>query len=311
MVYTTQMTTLTVMVGLSGSGKSVYAKNLVAGTSAILIESDEYRQRLYGDAAIQGDNQKLFQAINRDVVSNLQSGHDVVFDATNLSYKFRIQLLQQVKKLNVRCVAIVMATQFSICLERNANRSRVVPEHVLYRMRESFTCPQLYEGFDEISFVYNYESKDYDYEKFMDYALTFNQDNHYHAYTLGEHINNVVNRVKSEYSFALLWAAKLHDVGKIYTKKFQDSKGEPSEMAHYYGHEGCSAYEAMFFLDMTTEEFPWVTRSDIVYIVGLIQNHMRLHQITTDKAKDKLMNLVGEAMYSDLEKLNEADTEGK
>jgi hypothetical protein len=45
----------------------------------------------------------------------------------------------------------------------------------------------------------------------------------------------------------------------------------------------------------------------IIYICGIIQYHMRPYKLETEKAKDKLMRLVGEDMYCDLIVLNKAD----
>lgn len=37
-------------------------------------------------------------------------------------------------------------------------------------------------------------------------------------------------------------AASFHDIGKPYVKTFIDAKGEPSDTAHYYGHQCVGAW---------------------------------------------------------------------
>lgn len=61
------------MVGLPGSGKSTYAKTLTLnGKPYIIHSSDNLREELYGDAAIQGDNNKLFAELHKRIKKDLQ-----------------------------------------------------------------------------------------------------------------------------------------------------------------------------------------------------------------------------------------------
>ena len=53
-------------------------------------------------------------------------------------------------------------------------------------------------------------------------------------------------------------AARLHDCGKYIVKDFHDSKGNPSEHAHYYQHQCASAWQCM---EETFNEF-------VIWLVG-------------------------------------------
>ena len=78
--------TLTVLVGLPGSGKSTYANKI---KNAILCSSDKIRKELYKDENIQGDNNKVFRILYNKVKENLKNGNNVVYDATNINSKKR------------------------------------------------------------------------------------------------------------------------------------------------------------------------------------------------------------------------------
>ncbi|MFZ2992609.1 MAG: ATP-binding protein [Microgenomates group bacterium] len=297
---------LIVYTGIPGSGKSSHAKKLAILEDAVVIESDYIRETMFDNKQGKEVNTKLFEYIHEIILERLEDGNSVILDATNLNYKYRMSLLQKVKNLDVWKVAHVMATDFETCHFRNGNRTRVVPFETLRRMWMSFTMPQYYEGFDEIALSYSYDKSDYTLQG-LERAMTgFNQDNPHHTRDLGEHTAEVVHALWGTGNDAIRYAGLFHDVGKLYTKSFTDSKGNPSDTAHYFSHENLSAYEAIFYL----LGMGWKTE-EIVYTCGLIQNHMRIKGCTTEKAKKKLIGLVGEQMYADLLLLNEADNDGK
>ena len=74
---------------------------------------------------------------------------------------------------------------------------------------------------------------------------------HFHPGTIYEHVSRVQKAVSdnlptSGFDKSLLTTlravATWHDIGKIHAKTFQNSRGEITEDAHYYGHENASAY---------------------------------------------------------------------
>jgi ABC-type dipeptide/oligopeptide/nickel transport system ATPase component len=110
------MTEFYMTCGLSGSGKSTWARKFKeANENFAIIESDEYRIRLFNNEQTKEVNIKLFDIIHDDIISILKDGVNVIFDATNLSYKHRKELLNKLEKLeNVNKRCILFATEFSI-----------------------------------------------------------------------------------------------------------------------------------------------------------------------------------------------------
>ena len=81
------MAKLILRVGISGSGKTTYARRQLISTltNAVHLSSDEIRRELYGDEATQKDHKAVFEIMHDRTVSLLQSGKTVTFDATNLT----------------------------------------------------------------------------------------------------------------------------------------------------------------------------------------------------------------------------------
>ena len=101
---------------------------------------------------------------------------------------------------------------------------------------------------------------------------------------------------------------RYHDTGKLYTKEFRNYRGEPTETAHFYGHENYSAYlyltEMCCGRDVSGEEF-----RTILYETSLINCHMRPLNVWkgSASAKEKDLKLFGKPFMEDLEAVHRAD----
>lgn len=296
------------MVGLPGSGKSVKAKELAERFNANIHSSDEIREELFNDVNCQDKNGKVFEVLHKRVVADIQAGKNTVYDATNINYKRRREFLQKLSKFECQKVCIFMVTPFEVCAKRNQLRERVVPYDVLVRMYKTFWVPYYYEGWDHIALVYPEDFVCFDTKELFngENGLNFiNQDNPHHTYTVGHHCLAAYGCVETD-SKELLEATLLHDIGKPFTKSFVNSKGETTEIAHYYEHHHVSAYDSFFYSD------PALNR---LYVANVIQWHMRPFELekvpNPDRAMDKFKSLVGEQLYEDVMLLHQADIKAK
>lgn len=301
------MTKFFMCIGLPASGKSEQAKKLAAEYDAEIFSSDSLREEMFGDVNHQADNDALFKELHKRIREHLASGKSAIYDATNINYKRRMEFLKSLNKIPCEKIAVLMATPYEICLERNAQRERKVPEQVIKRMYLNFNIPFWYEGWDDIQIVYsegteNYKGWD---REWIESVKNFNQDNSHHALSLGDHCWKAVKYIDSNTpcchttSTELRHAAMLHDEGKMFVKGFYDTKGNPSEEAHYYSHEYCGAYNSLFY-EMACNH---------LYVAQLIQWHMRpyLAWRQSEKAMQKDRNLLGETLFNDICLLHAAD----
>lgn len=300
--------TFIMMVGLPYSGKSYYAEKLSKEYGAVVHSSDAIRAEILGDVQDQNNNGKVFEVLHRRVYDDLSNGKSVIYDATNINYKRRMDAIQRLKRIPCEKVCYLMATPFSECVERSKCRERVVPYEVLERMYKSIWIPQYYEGWDRIEIVYPDGFKTLDTKELFwgENGLAWiNQDNPHHNLTVGAHCIATYANIHGG-SPELYEAAMLHDIGKPFTKAFKNSKGEDSDIAHYYDHHHVSAYDSLFYISPAL---------DVLYVVGLIQWHMRPFELErvpkSKKALDKFKRLIGEKMYNDVMVLHEADIKAK
>lgn len=144
------MGTLITMVGLPGSGKSTFANTMAQrhGDSTIVVSTDSIRKELFGSEDVQAHGDKVFALAYKRIEEGLAHGYDVVFDATNLTKRARKDIFKLFPI--VEHLAIYVSTPVEVCKERNANRSRVVPEEVINKMANKLTPPSTEEGFGTI-----------------------------------------------------------------------------------------------------------------------------------------------------------------
>lgn len=301
------------MVGLPGSGKSFTAKTF---PNTIIHSSDAIRAELLGDENRQDQQDLVFQTLHERVLNDLASGKNVAYDATNINYKRRMEFLRQVntmKLLGLRTVCVFLTTPYEECLERNANRERSVPESVIRRMYEKFDVPMKAEGWDEIWVMGDegFSGQLCDVSNRITTLMLrlsrLEHDNPHHEYTVGQHCMTTQQYLLSHYKdwdTCLLRAALLHDIGKEKTKVFYDTKGNPSEIAHYYHHGRVGAYDSFCYTgDLSNDQR--------LTVALLIRWHMWPYVVeksdNPNKTAHKVQRLLGENIWKQITVLNDCD----
>lgn len=299
------------MCGLPGSGKSTYAKTYK--DTFKIFSSDEIRAELLGDETNQEENDIVFRELHRRIKECLANGENCIYDACNISYKRRMAFLGEIKKYNPHTICIFNWKPYEQCLIDNKKRDRVVPDYAIERMYKNIFIPQFFEGWDKIDIVqYGKPSTSLGNMFYGSYGndglISIPHDNHHHTLTIGQHIlSTYLHAVKMTDDNDIHVAALLHDIGKPFTKDFKDSKGNPSEEAHYYQHHLVSAYMAVPYIvdDGFCDDF-----KNELEILALITFHMYPYFWEKDnniKMMEKYKKLWGVDLFNKVMILHEAD----
>ena len=240
--------TLKIIVGIPGSGKTTYCNTYIEthpNELVVHLSSDIIRKELLGDINDQSQNGRVFEEMKTRTLNYLDMGYTVLYDATNITRKDRESILNSCPKC-VTKQAVVCWAPIATCIKRDMNRDRTVGKHVIDRMLKRFQAPYFDEGFTTIYVVRpidwfeKYES-DYIHQTL---EKDISQDNPHHTLSLQQHMHEAEKYLKdvgvkdTDLRLAALW----HDLGKLYTKTFTNNKGEKTDIAHYYGHQGYSAW---------------------------------------------------------------------
>ena len=293
--------TFTMMVGLPGSGKSTYAKELAERTNAKICSSDAIREEITGDINSQTNNEEVFKLLHKRIKEHLANSKSVIYDATNINSKRRRAFLSELKNIPCYKDCVIIAVPFEECCKRNESRERTIPIEVIERMYKNWNTPYFFEGWDSIK-IKNDQYKNKLVENWVCDHLDFKQDNPHHSMELGWHCAMVGEFLNGD--ITLINAGLLHDCGKPFTKSFINSKGEETDIAHYYQHHCVGAYDSLFYV------YPKdVNPLEVSTIINL---HMQPYFWEKDaengeKTMNKYKTLWGDELFERVMRLHEAD----
>lgn len=149
-----------ILVGLPGSGKSTYIKQLQHKRDYVVLSTDDIFDRFASDAGIsynQAFKTLPYKDAEREMFSDLREAlsqkKNIIVDQTNMTIKSRARKLSAVPK-GYKKTAVVFSVDDKELQRRLDQREREIgksiPADVIKTMKASFQPPSQAEGFDEI-----------------------------------------------------------------------------------------------------------------------------------------------------------------
>lgn len=164
------MPTLTVLVGLPGSGKST---SISEDFDGFIYSTDNYIEqcaKMNGwsyNEAFQEFIEPATKQMNEQLTIAIRQKADVLWDQTNMSSKKRIGILYRFpKSYHKICICRVPPRNETEWKELNDRilwraecNGKMIPQHIVEHMADTYVEPTLDEGFDEVQLYDIYGNK--------------------------------------------------------------------------------------------------------------------------------------------------------
>lgn len=138
-----------VVCGLPGSGKDTWIKKHDSHYNVISL--DEIRNEL--GIKPTDEQGKVIQTAKKMAKGYLAKGHDFIWNATNITTQLRRGVIELFLEYNAYVEIVYIATPFKKCLSQNKNRKEIVPEKVMYKLKNKLEIPFNIEA-HEVKYVY-------------------------------------------------------------------------------------------------------------------------------------------------------------
>ena len=132
------MNRIILLLGVPGSGKTTLAKKLTE-KGFLCLNADSIRGELYGDELEQGDPKKVFEIFFERLEEALAEKKDILVDNTNLKQQHRKPIIERAEKAGYKDIQLwLLDVPLELCLARNKNREKAVPEDIVAKMFMEF-----------------------------------------------------------------------------------------------------------------------------------------------------------------------------
>lgn len=139
------MPTVTLTVGISASGKTTWARQMASRTGAVVVSRDDIR---IAQGLLFGDDEDFVTKISyMNIKAAVESGYDVIVADTNLSAKFRNDLIAHCQSIGAEVRLKVLNIDLCTAIMRDKGRVASVGEKVIRNQYEMFVSQDLYDSY--------------------------------------------------------------------------------------------------------------------------------------------------------------------
>ncbi len=115
-----------------------------------VLNADSIRHELWGDAADQKDQSKVFEIFFERMNALMDANSDIVVDNINTNPRHRSEIIDRAKAKGYTDIQLwVLDVPLETCLQRNRDRDRTVPEDIVSKMHNTLNTtgrPKRHEG---------------------------------------------------------------------------------------------------------------------------------------------------------------------
>jgi predicted kinase len=141
--------------GCPAAGKSTYYRNMLIQYDYIYLSADAIRKELLGNEQDQSKGNLIFKTFYERLEKAVIDKKNIFVDNTNVTKRYRKDIIKRVKKHNndYFIIGLVFQISFYKLLWRDLWRKKRVGYKVIKRFYDKFELPKESEGFHSIKYI--------------------------------------------------------------------------------------------------------------------------------------------------------------
>lgn len=150
------MATFWLICGMSGAGKTTFAHQIFGPphNDTVLVDVDEYYKKINGDECDRSNSYKVWMAVYDKIHECEINDQDVALVTNALTVANREEFVEWFPTFNHKMIFFL--ADLKDCKKYNAQRNRVIPEHLMDKYWNSMEIPNPAEkGWTTIMLVVN------------------------------------------------------------------------------------------------------------------------------------------------------------
>lgn len=145
-----------ILVGVPGSGKSTWINKQTWSNDCVVLSTDNFVEayarsvnKTYSEV-FEGVMKNAVRLMTEEAHRAIAAGDDIIWDQTSVNVASRAKKLRMLPGYTKIAVVFKTPEKEEWLRRINSRPGKVIPEHVLTSMNDSFENPTIEEGFDQI-----------------------------------------------------------------------------------------------------------------------------------------------------------------
>lgn len=140
------MSKLYLMTGVSGSGKTTFAKEFAHKNNLRCLNIDNFYYATFGDENVHKHEFDVWMMFYRAIEIASRDNVDIIIDTNAPTISNRDEIYNWFGHMFTENYMIYIYAPIELCLKNNSSRKRIIPQNELIKMYNDYERPQLDEA---------------------------------------------------------------------------------------------------------------------------------------------------------------------
>lgn len=135
------MSKMYLMTGVSGSGKTTFAKEFAHRNNLRYLSIDNFYCATFGDENVHKHEFDVWMMFYRAIEIASRDNVDIIIDTNSPTVSNRDEIYNWFGHMFAENYMIYIYASSDLCFKNNTNRNRVIPQDEMIKMYKDYECP--------------------------------------------------------------------------------------------------------------------------------------------------------------------------